>query len=202
MGEHMVDPRIERTRQHVLAAAREILLDQGADAVTFSAVARRARVTRNTLYRHWATPEQLLVDLTLRYYLDEQRERGGRGPYEPATSVSNFLHALRDNLRAPGTTEVLTALIARAERDAASEQVLRQVADVRQKALSAVTGPLSDADLAQIVGPLFYQALIARRPIDDDFLNELIKNLGRAAPDAAHSPTPDSHDDGAQQDPL
>ncbi|GAA1914196.1 TetR/AcrR family transcriptional regulator [Streptantibioticus ferralitis] len=182
-----MDPRIDRTRRHVLAAARRILLERGADAVTFSAVAREAHVTRNTLYRHWATPEQLLVDLTLRYYLEDQQEHGGAGPHEPATSVGDFLHAVRDNLRAPGTIEALTALAAQAERSPGSEQALRQVAELRQKALSTATGPLSDAAFARIVGPLFYQALIARRPVDDAFLAELIAATSPAAGTAAGS---------------
>jgi AcrR family transcriptional regulator len=175
-----VDPRIDRTRQHVLACAQEILLAEGADAVTFSALSRQARVSRNTLYRHWATREQLLVDLTLRYYLDNEDEQGG-GPYEPASSVAAFLRSARDNLRDPGTTAVLTALIARAERDPTSEQVLQRVAELRQRALSAATGPLTDAQLALIVGPLFYQALIARRPLDDAFLAGILSGLGAFA---------------------
>jgi AcrR family transcriptional regulator len=166
------DPRIDRTRQHVLACARDMLLAHGAHAVTFSALARRARVSRNTLYRHWVTPEHLLVDVALRYHVDQV------GRAEPPRNVPAFLRALRDNLRSPGTVEVLTELIARAERDRTSEQVLQQVAALRQRVLASATGPLTDAQFARIVGPVFYQALIARRPVDDTFLEEILAALG------------------------
>jgi AcrR family transcriptional regulator len=163
------DPRIERTRQHVLACARELLLAEGAEAVTFSALARQARVSRNTLYRHWSTPEQLLVDLTLEYYVaridDTVPSAGG---------VPEFLHGLRDNLATAETASVLTALIARGQRDEGTSVALQRLAAVRKDALADLTGPISDAQFAALVGPLFYQAFVARGRLDDAFLDELI----------------------------
>jgi AcrR family transcriptional regulator len=161
------DPRIERTRQHVLAAARELLLAEGAEAVTFSALARQARVSRNTLYRHWATPEQLLVDLTLEYYVV-------RIDSTSSVTVPGFLRGLRDNLGTEETASILTALIARAHRDESTSVALQHLAGLRKEALAAVTGPLSDAQFAALVGPLFYQAFIARGALDDTFLDELV----------------------------
>lgn len=165
-----MDPRTERTRHHVLACAQELLMEGGVQAVTYSAVARRARVSRNTLYRHWPTLEQLLVDVALRHY----RPTGARQPAPAGADLTGFLHAMRDNLRAPGTAAVLTALIAHAVHDATSEEVLQRIAELRRQDLGTVTGPLTDAAFARIVGPLFFQALVARRPLDDGFLDELI----------------------------
>jgi AcrR family transcriptional regulator len=162
------DPRIDRTRQHVLARARELLLAEGVDAVTFSRLGRVARVSRNTLYRHWPTRELLLTDLTLSYYAD--REDGAPAP----AGVADFLRSVRDNLDEPGSVEALSLLIARAGHDPAIAKALQQVANRRQEALSEVTGPLTDAGFASVIGPLLFQALIARRPVTDDFLEELI----------------------------
>jgi AcrR family transcriptional regulator len=162
-----MDPRIDRTRQHVLARAREILLADGADAVTYSEVGRVARVSRNTLYRHWPTREKLLADLTLSYYADQQ----GEAP--AAASVAGFLESVRENLDEPGSAKALSLLISRADHDPAIAQALRHVAQLRQEALSKVTGPLTDAEFALIIGPLLFQAVIARRPVTDEFLDEL-----------------------------
>jgi hypothetical protein len=52
-------------------------------------------------------------------------------------------------------------------------QVLRDVAQLRQETLSRVTGPLSDAEFALTIGPLLFQTVIARRPVTDEFLDEL-----------------------------
>lgn len=81
---------------------------------------------------------------------------------------------MRDNLRSPGTAALLTNLMARAEHDPFSERVLRQMADLRQRTSSTVTGPLSDAQFACIVGPLLFQGLVARRLVDDAFIAELV----------------------------
>jgi len=162
-----MDPRMDRTRQHVLACAREILLAHGVDAVIYSEIGRVARVSRNTLYRHWPTREQLLADLTLSYYADQEGEA-------PAVkSVADFLRSVRGNLDEPGSAKSLGLLISRADHDPAIAQALRQVAQFRQEELSQVTGPLTDAEFALIIGPLLFQAMIARRPVTDEFLAEL-----------------------------
>jgi AcrR family transcriptional regulator len=44
---------VERTRRHVLAVARELLPEVGPAGLTYSLLAERAGVTRQTLYRHW-----------------------------------------------------------------------------------------------------------------------------------------------------
>lgn len=162
-----MDPRIDRTRQHVLACAREILLARGADAVTYSELGRVARVSRNTLYRHWPTREKLLADLTLSYYA------GQEGEASAAESVADFLESVRENLDEPGSVKTLSLLISRADHDPAIAQALRHVAQLRQETLSKVTGPLTDAGFALIIGPLLFQAVIARRPVTDEFLDEL-----------------------------
>ena len=179
-----MDPRIDRTRQHVLACAREILLADGADAVTYSEVGRVARVSRNTLYRHWPTREKLLADLTLSYYTDQQREAPA------AASVAGFLESVRENLDEPGSVKTLSLLISRADNDPAIAEALRHVAQFRQETLSKVTGPLTDAEFALIIGPLLFQAIIARRPVTDAFLDELA--TARAArPNTAHENSSD-----------
>jgi AcrR family transcriptional regulator len=165
-----MDPRMDRTRQHVLACAREIMLARGADAVTFSEVGRVARVSRNTLYRHWPTREKLLADLTLSYYADQE---GGESAETGVGSVADFLRLVRENLNEPGSVETLSLLISRADHDPATAQALRDVAQLRQETLSKVTGPLTDAEFALIIGPLLFQAVIARRPVTDEFLEEV-----------------------------
>ena len=61
-AEHTEDPRIARTRAAVLAATIEVIAEDGPGAVTFQTVARRARVSRATLYRHWPHPEELVFE--------------------------------------------------------------------------------------------------------------------------------------------
>lgn len=50
-----LDPRIARTRRDVVAATSSLLLEEGWDAVTHAAVARRAGYSKATVYAHWPT---------------------------------------------------------------------------------------------------------------------------------------------------
>jgi AcrR family transcriptional regulator len=56
------DPRFVRSRESMLAAARELLQDEGPAAVTHQRVAQRAGVGRATVYRHWSQSGDLLQD--------------------------------------------------------------------------------------------------------------------------------------------
>ncbi len=57
------DPRIARSRAKLLAAATELLVESGPRAVTVDAVAERSGVAKSTLYRHWVSRDELLVDV-------------------------------------------------------------------------------------------------------------------------------------------
>jgi AcrR family transcriptional regulator len=59
--EAKTDPRIQRTRDHVLGVVMEIL-SEGVEPLTFSSVAERALVSRKTLYAHWGTVENLAAE--------------------------------------------------------------------------------------------------------------------------------------------
>ena len=54
------DPRVVKSRETILSAARTLLQESGPAAVTHQRVAARAGVGRATVYRHWRTPELLL----------------------------------------------------------------------------------------------------------------------------------------------
>lgn len=54
------DPRVERTRALVIAAAAELLMQDGPGAITHANVASAASVSRTTVYNHWPTREDLL----------------------------------------------------------------------------------------------------------------------------------------------
>lgn len=61
----------DQRREFLLAHARDIVREQGADALTLISLARRAGVTKPITYRHFGTREGLLVSL-YRQFDDEQ----------------------------------------------------------------------------------------------------------------------------------
>jgi AcrR family transcriptional regulator len=57
------DPRVARSRAAVLDAGVELLVEGGPNAVTVEAVSQRSGVAKTTIYRQWASREDLVVDV-------------------------------------------------------------------------------------------------------------------------------------------
>lgn len=58
-----LDPRVARSRTKVIDAATQLLIEAGPRAVTVDAVVERSGVAKSTLYRHWTSREDLLVEV-------------------------------------------------------------------------------------------------------------------------------------------
>ncbi|WP_368077025.1 TetR/AcrR family transcriptional regulator [Rhodococcus sp. W8901] len=76
------DPQVDRS---ILAATREVLVENGYQKTTITAIARRAKVGTSAIYRRWATKESIVEDAVF----------GGPDASLPAATAS-----LRDDLLA------------------------------------------------------------------------------------------------------
>jgi AcrR family transcriptional regulator len=163
--------RGEAARARVLAAALDVLGDVGSAGFSIEAVARRARASKATLYRHWPSSRDLLVDA-----MDQTFQ-----PFPPPATggLETDLAVLLDQQRAmlDGVfPRLMAAFIDAAERDpelaARHADLTRQrrapMLDVLERARDR--GEIaSDVDLELIadllVGPMFYNRFIAHRAI-------------------------------------
>lgn len=88
---------------HYLDAARACILDVGWRRTTLTEVARRAGVSRMTIYRTWADMPRLLADLMTREWgelVAETTSAGDgavAGPEQVADALVRAVKALRDN---------------------------------------------------------------------------------------------------------
>lgn len=55
-----LDPRITRTREHVLGVARQMMAERDGE-LTFPTLATRAKVSKRTLYTHWGDIESVIL---------------------------------------------------------------------------------------------------------------------------------------------
>jgi AcrR family transcriptional regulator len=55
-------PRSKQSQQAILAAALEVLADNGYEAMSIEQVAARAGVGKTTIYRWWISKEELVID--------------------------------------------------------------------------------------------------------------------------------------------
>lgn len=97
---HDVDPRTERTRQAIVDAARDLLEAGGPDAVTHGNVARRARVSRTTVYKHHGTRADLLRAAVDHVGEPTQRELTGDLEADLRAFVAHLVEDLADDHRA------------------------------------------------------------------------------------------------------
>lgn len=58
-----LDPRVARSRAKVLEAATALLIETGPRSVTVDAVSELSGVAKSTLYRHWESRRDLIVDV-------------------------------------------------------------------------------------------------------------------------------------------
>jgi AcrR family transcriptional regulator len=176
-----VDSRVERSRHAILIAAFELLEDGGVSGFSVDEVARRSRVAKTTIYRHWPTREALVLDACSRITAEQEIPDTGslRGDLEAI--LSNIAHLLQT----ANWSSVLPSIVDTAERDPDFAEIHSRIQRGHAAPLRAVLeragdrGELpADADVPMIVaallGPLFYRRWFSREPIDDAFVTAIV----------------------------
>ncbi|HEX7306867.1 TetR/AcrR family transcriptional regulator [Lentzea sp.] len=179
------DPRSLRSREAILNAARELLLENGPTAVTHVQVAERARVGRATVYRHWPQAEELLVEVMATVpmpFLDNPTTPTREWLVRELTAIARQLEL--DDVRAVSTTLANAALWDEA-MDARRAQFSGVLADRLAAALDdaqrrgEVVLALGSRDAAAIaIGPLYYRGTIERAPAGAALVEAAVAALG------------------------
>jgi AcrR family transcriptional regulator len=168
------NPRVRRTRDRILAAARELLAEAGPAGLTYSLLADRAGVTRQTLYRHWPARAALLVDLILEGLDAGYPEPGS----DPAAVAAAWLTSLREGLRDQARRAAVLAVTAQADSDPDSAQALDQLYDDRIAALNELLKPsgtqLTSDEYALLSGPVLARVFFERREVTDEFIHAAV----------------------------
>lgn len=174
-----------RSKQSILRAARELLLEHGPGAVTHVQVAERSGVGRATIYRHWPRAGQLLGEVMTTVPMPFFA-----APTAPVrewlrTELAAIARQLQlDDVRAVTTTLANTALWD-AEMAARRGRFARVLADRLAAALDQAQNEhlleltIDSADAAALLlGPLYYRSTIEHAPVDDSLLDAAVASLG------------------------
>lgn len=190
------NPRTTRIRDIVLQAVIELLVAEGAGAVTALRVSEHAGVARSTIYQHWPDQNNLLLDAIDRITI----------PHVPTSMTNNLEENLTTalaNLRRRMTKQPFRALFAtlldHANRDQAFvapqrrfvNGVLQPIRDILTAAtqrgdLPSVDGV--DETAAQLAGPLFTQHIMLRTTISDQLIANTIQDFLANVQDAKAGP--------------
>lgn len=175
------DPRFIRSRESMLAAARELLQDEGPAAVTHQRVAQRAGVGRATVYRHWSSPDHLLrdamSDAEVPFFLRP------RLPLRPWLLAE--LRRIADELALPALASIAIALMYQARWKTAATTLRDhqlQLLDQRLEAafvLAADAGELDEplqppALTALLLGPLVFRTTLQEATVSDTLLERVV----------------------------
>ncbi|WNG83501.1 TetR/AcrR family transcriptional regulator C-terminal ligand-binding domain-containing protein [Mycobacterium sp. ITM-2016-00316] len=179
-------PRSEAARHAVLTAAAELALAGGPAAATIEAIAKRAEVSRTTIYKWWPSAAAIVLE----GLLDSVRESITRPT--GSTSVGAVVHhvsALFGILADPSVGPLLRNVIAASGFDPAIERALRDqwitprraaVADTLRGAVSSGELP-ADVDIEvavdALVSPPYYRLMFGMPPLDDAAVHRLVQTV-------------------------
>ncbi|MDP9071944.1 MAG: TetR/AcrR family transcriptional regulator, partial [Actinomycetota bacterium] len=173
--------RSRRSEAAILQATLELLAERGFAGLSIDATAARAGVGKATIYRHWRSKAQLVIEAV-----------GTLAPAQPEPDTGNLrddllvvLTGLVKGLTRSPMAHILPSLVDAAERDAELAELHRAFTAQRRQTLERVLrraaqrGELAgDADLEVAVdllaGPVFYRRLVSRAPLTPRFAERVV----------------------------
>ncbi len=185
-------PRGETAGSHsaILDAVHDLLLETSVRDLTMEAVAKRARVSKPTLYKWWPSKAALVFSM-----FHERLDREGLMP-DAATveamlrvRMKHLVHAFNGLFG-----KVMAELIAEGQSD---PEVLRElhdrhigprraatIADIERGKASGEFASSVDPELLvdAIFGPMYYRLLLRLTPLTEEYGEELIDQVFRKVP--------------------
>jgi AcrR family transcriptional regulator len=179
------DPRFLRSREAIVHAARELLLEHGPTAVTHNRIAEHSGIGRATVYRHWPRTDQLLAEAMATVpmpFFDEPVSPYREWLARELTSIARQLE--HDDVLAVTTTLISAALWDREMdvRRAGFASVLatrlgHALGQARQHGELAASEDGTDV-VAAVLGPIVYRAVIEHAPADETLIERCVQAAG------------------------
>ena len=141
-------------------------------------VAERASVHRSTLYRHWATPAELIREAIVTWEMASipvARERG-----EWRTDLQAICRAFRDSLATPEAVTLMRTLVVANAVDPELRDVLLErwqrpeMVDLvaRAQERGEVPAHFEPGQIIELIAaPFVLRAAVTMMPLDDDFVD-------------------------------
>ncbi|MBQ0989395.1 TetR/AcrR family transcriptional regulator [Micromonospora sp. H61] len=177
-------------RDEITTAIRRALMQElaavGYGRLSIEAVARRAGVSKTAIYRRWSSKLNLVLEVVAAAAhgklpaLDTGTLRG---------DLALLFQAVAHALGHPLASQIIPDLLAEAARNPSIDATLRQVLRARQQEIGGhlVTRAVQrgelpadtelDAAVDLIVGPLYWRLAIARLPLTDGYLDNLVESV-------------------------
>ncbi len=183
-----LDPRIIHTREVVLEAARELLIQEGREAVTAVRLADITGVARTTIYRHWPDQNRLLLATIQSCVPDIE--------FVPTGNLhQDLVTYLEEGNRLHGDVPVEQVFATVLDLADHSEEVARYVREIHEMRAApviqmletaAATGEIrpdlrAEDAVTLIIGPLFFRKLVVGQPITTEYIETVVDQFLRGA---------------------
>lgn len=182
-GYYEMDERVRRSKKAILAATYQLLSEAGLCGVSVEAVSVRSGVAKTTIYRHWPSRSELLLDACSNL---------GSKPDVPDTGslkgdVTTLAMSLAAWLQSARCATVWPSIVDAAERDTELKGVharlhaemtgaFRSVVERGQRKGELPRTRKSSEILAAIIGPLFYRRWFSREVLDERFVRSVVES--------------------------
>jgi AcrR family transcriptional regulator len=182
-GKAAADPRVLVSRERVLTATLDLLVQSGLGELTIDDISRHSGVAKTTIYRHWAGRSALVIDACSR--MTDGQEAPDTGSLEG--DLTAVLTGIADLLGTARWSSILPSIVDAAEHDPEFADIHSRIqrghaaplrAALDRAALREEIPPAADrnAIAAALLGPLFYRRWFSREQIDAEFLEMIIQS--------------------------
>ncbi len=183
-GPRRRDPRVARTREVVLEAARKLLEVEGADAVTALRISEATGIARTTIYRHWPDREDLLRDTVAA----EEPEVPIPLTGDMRTDLIGLLAHMGEQIGRRRGARLMAVAVDRSglrgEAGGPHRDMVRRRLDPLRQVINAgiAAGGLPpdldvDAAVASLAGPPFFRAVFLRQPASPEFVVDVVDSF-------------------------
>ena len=177
-------PRSESSRNAILAAAGELLLERGLNSISMDEVAERAGASKATIYRWWPSKELLALDALFSQWEWADHDLPDTGSLEG--DLLAFIRPWARQLAAQPYGRVMAAFINRAQNDPEfGEEYRARFVEPRREQGRAIfvraidRGEIpADTDVESaldfLYGPLYHRILHGHAKLSDRFVRTVV----------------------------
>jgi AcrR family transcriptional regulator len=183
-GTGQASERVQRSKEAILRTTYQLLMETGLAGVSVDEVSKRSGVAKTTIYRHWPSRTELLLETCSR--MGSKFDTPDTGNLK--SDLMELVSCIAALLRSKNFSSVLPSVIDAAERE---DQVAALHARIHTEHMAPLfvvierakqkgdlpRNCLSSEIVAALVGPLFYRRWFSREPLDEEFIKGVVHRV-------------------------
>jgi len=179
-----LDARVRRSKETVLAVTHKMMSETGLGGVSIDEVSKRSGVAKTTIYRHWPSRADLLLEACSK--LGPKFEVPDTGSLRG--DIEALVMAIASYLRTAPATKILPSIVDAAEHDTKIARLLHaqvnayimaplyEVIERGQKKGEIGRDQEASHLIARIVGPLFFRRWFSGESLDENFVRAIVQS--------------------------